>query len=554
MYPDLKPVGPVPNARQMEWFQRGASAFLHYGMNTFTDSEWGSGQTPLSAFAAQTIDCDQWVRTVKEAGFTCAIMNAKHHDGFCMWPSAYTDYCVKNTAYKNGQGDIIREFVDACEKYGIKAGLYLSPWDIHSDLWGTPAYNDYYANQLTELMTNYGKIYECWWDGAGSTADCDWARWADIIHTLQPDCIIFGSFSAAPYVDVRWVGNEVGAAGDPCWGTIDLDAIIREDTKLLNSGLPNGTHYIPAESDVSIRPGWFYHSEHDQYVKTPGELVRYWFASAGRNTGILLNLPPNREGVLHPNDVKNVTEWGNLLKTVFSKNFAAGSTVTASSTLGDHAPAHVLDGTFDTFYAAEELTPSMEFALDGPQTFNCYILQEGIEYGERIRRFALDAYVNGAWQTVCEKQSVGYCRADYFAPVTTDRVRIRVLEATAAPVLRSFGIYHMPEAVLSQTQQGNSGVDLLQSKAAKVLVNGNELVMQLGGIFSFNTVVFDGTGIEEYELYSFDGFSYDKIYSGTHPSAHETCQFETVHASYQLMMRIVKGTPGERHVEVYCME
>ncbi len=292
----LKPCGATPNERQMEWYGRERTIFFHFGMNTFTGREWGDGTESPQQFNPSELSCEQWVKAIKDGGFTTAILTAKHHDGFCLWPTKYTEHSVKNSPYKNGQGDIVREFVDACQKHGIKAGIYLSPWDRHEKTWGKDEYNDFYVGQLTELMSNYGKIWECWWDGAGSTeAVYDWERWAKTVRSLQPDAVIFGSLGATPWVDVRWVGNEKGVAGKPCYSTIDPISLVVETTSELNRGKLGGERFIPAEVDVSIRPGWFYHAEQDDMVRSPQNLVNLWFTSIGSNAGFLLNLPHHQK-------------------------------------------------------------------------------------------------------------------------------------------------------------------------------------------------------------------------------------------------------------------
>ncbi|MFQ9698258.1 MAG: alpha-L-fucosidase [Zhenhengia sp.] len=328
----LKPYGAVPSRRQMDWYRREATAFFHFGVNTFTDLEWGDGTEAEKMFNPTELDCRQWMRVIKQAGFTTAILTAKHHDGFCLWPSEYSEHTIAKSPYKEGKGDVVREFVEACHEYGIKPGLYLSPWDRHSKYWGTDAYNTYYNNQLTELMTQYGKIYECWWDGAGSTeAQYDWGRWAYTVRTHQPDCIIFGSLGATEYVEARWIGNESGYAGNPCWATIDQSSLEIENTVELNSGKADGNRFIPAEVDVSIRPGWFYHENQDGAVRSAENLVKYWFESSGRNAGILLNFPPDRRGLIHEIDTKNVLNAATILQKTFAVNLLQGAEVSATS-------------------------------------------------------------------------------------------------------------------------------------------------------------------------------------------------------------------------------
>ena len=323
----LTPFGPAPKDRHMEWYRRGRTAFLHFTVNTFTDREWGDGTESPALFAPTALDCRQWARVLTEAGFTAAILTAKHHDGFCLWHTETTAHHVGNSPCRV---DVVREFTDACREFGIKPGIYLSPWDRHEPTWGSDAYNDFYVGQLTELLTSYGKIWECWWDGAGSNKTrYDWKRWAETVHTLQPDCVLWGCLGAGDYADARWVGNEEGKAGDPCYATIDPEIIRVEDCAVLNSGTWGGSAFIPAETNTSIRPGWFYHASQDHQVKTPDRLVEYWFNSYGRNTAILLNLPPDRRGLIHEIDAESVRLWNEKMEAIFERNLAQNARVEA---------------------------------------------------------------------------------------------------------------------------------------------------------------------------------------------------------------------------------
>ena len=267
----LVPFGAAPNARHMEWYARERTAFLHFGVNTFTDREWGDGTESEALFAPTKLDCRQWARVLKEGGFTAAILTAKHHDGFCLWHTETTTHHVGNSP---ARVDVVHEFCEACREFGLKPGLYISPWDRFHPAWGTEGYNDVFAAQLTELMTRYGKIWECWWDGAGSTeATYDWARWASIVRENQPQCVLFGCLGAAEHVDLRWVGNEEGRAGDPCWATIDPETILEEKCAGLNSGKFGGNRFIPAETNTSIRPGWFWHESQNDRVRSSENLL-----------------------------------------------------------------------------------------------------------------------------------------------------------------------------------------------------------------------------------------------------------------------------------------
>lgn len=519
----LTPWGAAPNERHMEWYCRGRTAFLHFTVNTFTDREWGDGTETPAVFAPTELDCRQWARILKEAGFTAAILTAKHHDGFCLWDSAYTEHCVRNSPCRV---DVVRAFTDACREYGIKPGLYLSPWDRHHPQWGTQAYNEYYASQLTELMTGYGPIWECWWDGAGSAeARYDWKGWADIVRKYQPQCVIFGCLGAAEYADVRWVGNESGCAGDPCYATIDPHSLLVEDTRQLNQGTWGGSYFIPAEANTSIRPGWFYHSHQDGEVKSPEALVQYWFESAGRNASILLNLPPDRRGLIHQRDAESVIRWNEMLEEMFSRELAAFGEVTADAPLHPECPAENLLREAG-IYAAACREPVVTLRFSGPVTFDCFRLEEVIELGHRVRGFALEIRENGQWRQILHRTCIGFCHAERIAPVTTDAIRVRVTRADAPPVLRRLCLYDTRGIGLvsdrEQSPKELTGLEFACSDGA--------LTVMLGGIYPYNAVVLPGTGW--YEIHAFRGTRFARIWSGYGPYA----RFETVTGSYQLKL------------------
>lgn len=537
----LKPYGAVPSRRQMDWYRREATAFFHFGVNTFTDLEWGDGTEAEKMFNPTELDCRQWMRVIKQAGFTTAILTAKHHDGFCLWPSEYSEHTIAKSPYKEGKGDVVREFVEACHEYGIKPGLYLSPWDRHSKYWGTDAYNTYYNNQLTELMTQYGKIYECWWDGAGSTeAQYDWGRWAYTVRTHQPDCIIFGSLGATEYVEARWIGNESGYAGNPCWATIDQSSLEIENTVELNSGKADGNRFIPAEVDVSIRPGWFYHENQDGAVRSAENLVKYWFESSGRNAGILLNFPPDRRGLIHEIDTKNVLNAATILQKTFAVNLLQGAEVSATSEMRPICSADkMLLKDENLFYAADEkdLTPTITFMAQEPITFNCFVLSEVIDLGHRVRGYRVEAKVKEEWKVLVENQCIGFRWAEYFDTITTQEVRIVITDAVVAPVLSSFGVYYKPE-VASVTKTVEEVVDLIAQPTTRQSVKDNELEIEFGGIYPFNTLEMNGQGVKAYVFYAFNGTQYEKVYESKHVSAHEKATFEIQDGSYKVKLVI----------------
>ncbi len=445
LYKNITTATPVPNDRQLEWYRREKTAFFHFGINTFTGNEWGDGSDSPSLFNPTELNCKQWIKTIKDAGFTAAILTAKHHDGFCLWPSKYTDYSIKSSPFKDGKGDIVREFTEACKEFGVKAGIYLSPWDRHEVSWGTDAYNDYYANQLTELLTNYGEIYECWWDGAGSTKTCyDWERWANIVHTLQPNAVIFGSLGATPHVDVRWVGNEKGVAGRPCWSTIDPISLELETVTELNSGKLTGTRFIPAEVDVSIRPGWFYHPEEDDKVRTPENLLELWLNSVGRNAGLLLNLPPDKRGLIPQTDVKALTDFSALLKNSTADNLIKHAKVSATSTLSEEFSAeNLLDDNECSFYisSSDYKLPEIEFDLGEEKEFNMIMLREGIEFGHTICGYEIQILKNNRWETILVGECIGYKCFEPLGQNKASKIRVKITKSFGFPILRELALY-----------------------------------------------------------------------------------------------------------------
>ena len=455
-----KPFGPTPNERQKEWYDREMIAFFHFGINTFEDFvNEGDGKAPAAIFNPTALDCTQWMETLRNAGIPAAILTAKHADGFCLWPSQYTDYGVKNSAWKGGKGDVVREFTDACEEYGIKAGIYLGPHDRHEHLhpdYTTARYKDYYNKQLRELMTDYGKIWETWWDGAGADELTTplYTEWYKTVRDTQPDCVIFGTKNSYPFADVRWMGNEAGHCGDPCWSTTDSIAIRDEAAyyDALNCGVKNGNAYIPAETDVSIRPSWFYHPEEDSRVKSVNELWDIYCNSVGHNSVLLLNLPPDRRGLLNPIDSLTVATLRKGLDETFSRNLLKGSKVSATNVRGGKFnPRYLIDEDKTTYYAGKdgEVKSDITFTLPKSETFDCLMLQEVIDLGHRTTAWSVEYSQNGKdWTVIPEAsalQSVGHKWIVRFSPVTAKYVRLRILDGNATPALHTFGLYRQSE-------------------------------------------------------------------------------------------------------------
>ena len=542
------PVGPVPSARQLEWYGRGATAFFHFGINTFTDMEWGDGTEDPALFNPTDLDCRQWIRTIKAAGFTAAILTAKHHDGFCLWPSAYTEHSVKNSPYKNGKGDIVREFTDACREEGIKAGLYLSPWDRHEPTWGTPAYDEFYIGQLTELFTNYGDIYECWWDGAGSDkAHYDWQKWADVVHKLQPNALIFAPLPMTDTAEARWVGNEIGYAGLPCYATITPEHLSMEYAQhkfLLAEGERHGTHYIPAEADVSIRPGWFYHASQDGAVRSPKNLTKLWFHSAGRGAGLLLNIPPDTRGLLHETDVASLTAFGRALGEDMAHNLAIGATVTADSVRADgFFPEGIIT---EEGYAPKngDLTPTVTLTFPHPVTFNAFTLREALPLGQRVFGFTAEVCIGGKWERLLDGKMIGSLCARRFTPVTADAIRVAVTEADAEPVLCGLGLYLFRE--MSEPEGAHR--ENLAGWSADYMADGEATVLRLNGIFPFSVLRFtDFSDVRRVAIEVFDGTEFVPYAEIEHDgSAILEYRFpEEIDYSYQLRIRLLsyEGAP-----------
>jgi alpha-L-fucosidase len=462
--PQPSPRNPLPSARQLAWHDMEVYGFLHFSINTFTDKEWGYGDESPDLFRPEAFDAGQIVRTAKAAGMKGLILTAKHHDGFCLWPSRFTEHSVKNSAWQNGRGDVVKAVSEACRRQGLKFGVYLSPWDRNHAAYGRPEYITYYRNQLRELLTGYGPIFEVWFDGAnggdgyyGGARETrridnrtyyDWDNTWRLVRELQPDACIFSD--AGP--DVRWVGNEAGRAGDPCWPTIRLDGLHpgRADPAYLNRGDRNGDRWVPAEVDVSIRPGWFYHPAQDGKVKTADQLSRIYYESVGRGCNLLLNIPPDRRGQIHPKDAGVLREWRRLLDATFAEDLARRrAKAGASNTRGGDvrfAPARAIDGKRNTYWATDDdaVAPELTLEFRKPVTFSVVRLREYLPLGQRVDGFALDVWTEGSWREFARGTAIGNQRLVRTAPITSNRVRLRITSASACPAIAEFGLFAEP--------------------------------------------------------------------------------------------------------------
>ncbi|MBK6588455.1 MAG: alpha-L-fucosidase [Acidobacteria bacterium] len=439
-----RPILPIPTRSQLAWQKLEYYAFIHFGINTFTDHEWGEGRAPAGDFNPTAFDARQWARVVRAAGMKGIIITAKHHDGFCLWPSATTEYSVKNSKWRDGKGDVLKELSAAAREYGLKFGIYISPWDRNHPLYGTPRYNQIYKQQWHELLTNYGPVFESWLDGANDNKKrmvYDFGGFFSTIKREQPDTIIFSD--AGP--DIRWVGNERGIAGETNWSTRDNEGSFPgfADEKALNHGDENGTSWIPAECDVSIRPGWFYHAEEDKKIKSVSQLMDIWLGSVGRNCNLLLNIGVDRRGLVNENDIARLMEFKAAREMAFGTNLAKG-TITTSNTRGSRfAPANVIDGSYDTYWTTTDGVTNATLTLDlGRETsIDGVMLQEYIALGQRIKRFTVQTWNGSEFQTVATATTIGYKRILKFPRTATTGVRVVFDEAKASPAISTLRLF-----------------------------------------------------------------------------------------------------------------
>lgn len=458
----------VPSAKQLEWQELELSAFLHFGINTFTNREWGKGSENPKLFNPKELDANQWVKACKDGGMKLIILTAKHHDGFCLWPSAYTEHSVKNSPWKNGKGDVVKELATACKKYDMKLGIYLSPWDRNSLVYGTEKYNAYFVAQLTELLSNYGDIAEVWFDGAngegpnGKKQVYDWQRYYKTIRKLQPNAVI-----AVVGPDVRWVGTESGYGRDTEWSVVpaniqdedkiaadsqqeagiyrpEIDAVAKDLGSREKLFTANRLVWYPSEVDVSIRPGWFYHKKQDNQVKSVEKLMDIYYSSVGKNSLLLLNIPPDKRGLIHENDKAILKKWYETILSTFKNNLAQNANIKYQGSKNNFNPDHILDNNTETFWQADQddKSPFLEIELKKKEFMDRLILQEHIRNGQRIEMFRLEAKIEGKWIVLCDGTTVGYKRILKFPKIEAKKLRLRILQSRLNPIISELGIYN----------------------------------------------------------------------------------------------------------------
>jgi alpha-L-fucosidase len=456
-----EPFGPLPSERQLAWHEMEYYMFVHFTVNTFTDKEWGYGDEKESVFNPSALDCRQWANAAKEAGMKGIIITAKHHDGFCLWPSAFTEHSVKNSPWKEGKGDVLRELRQACDEYGLKMGVYLSPWDRNSAVYGTPDYLVYYRNQLRELLTNYGDIFEIWFDGAnggdgfyGGAKETrridnktyyDWPNTQTIVRELQPGAVIFSD--AGP--DVRWVGNESGMGSLTNWCLLKRDEMYPGGNfaNILGEGQEDGDYWVPAEVDVSIRRGWFYHQSEDSMVRTPENLMDLYYSSIGRNSNLLLNVPPDRRGLLNENDVKSLLKFREFRDMEFKTDLARNKEVSATNTRGkEFAASNINDGNPETYWATDDYQTAAELIidLDSETEVNRIVVQEYIKLGQRIQKYKVSALSGGKWEDLVDGTTIGHKVIRKFPVTKTSMIKVTFSRSKACPVISNIELYRAP--------------------------------------------------------------------------------------------------------------
>ncbi|MES1257562.1 MAG: alpha-L-fucosidase [Acidobacteriota bacterium] len=463
------PYGALPSDRQLLWHELELSGFLHFTVNTFTGREWGYGDEDPNIFHPTAFDAEAIVENLHAGGMRAVILTCKHHDGFCLWPTRTTSHSVKASKWREGTGDVVRDVAEAARRRGMRFGVYVSPWDRNAASYGGPAYVEMYRAQLRELLTDYGPIGEVWHDGAnggdgyyGGAREkrqidkktyYDWPRTWDLIRSLQPDAAIFSDVGP----DIRWVGNERGIANETCWATYDPVSPTGGpaspgdvNAKLSPEGTRHGSRWLPAECDVSIRPGWFWHPEESSRVKTAQQLLDLYYQSVGRGASLLLNVPPDRRGLPDPADAASLEEFGALLRRTFRVDLAAGSKVTASNVRGKSRTfraENMVEGAGSRYWTTDDDVTTAEAVLEWkrPVTFNVVRLRENIRSGQRVEQFKVDVWQNGDWREVGGGTSIGACRLLRLSgDATSNRVRLRIVQSPAPPAISEFALHLAP--------------------------------------------------------------------------------------------------------------
>ena len=521
--PAPAPYGALPSDAQVEWQKMEYNMFVHFGPNTFTSAEWGDGTESADVFNPTDLDCRQWAATAKAAGMKGIIITAKHHDGFCLWPNPVSQHTVAQSIWKDGKGDVLKELSQACKEYGLKFGIYISPWDRNDPHYGSDAYNDVFVKTLENALGSYGEVFEQWFDGAcgegpnGKKQTYDWPLFYSTVYGKQPDAIIFSNVGPG----CRWVGNEYGSAGRTCWGTMnigDLTPSSPANCDLLNEGEADGEKWVAAETDVSIRPGWFWRESENDDVKSIHELLKIYYESVGRNSLLLLNVPADKRGHLHEVDSVRLMELRAAIDEIFAVDLAEGASAEACCVRGGsrkYAASNVLDGEYDTYWTVDDdvCEASITVTLPEARTFNRVQIQEYIPLGQRVAAFSIEALgEDGQWKTIANETTIGYKRIVHVPVTTASAVRINIEEALACPVINGFALY-MDNIYISDEK---ANIPVGEVKPAT-----EALTLDLGEVKTVEGFVYapmlrgEGGCIVTYDLeVSKDGAKWEKIYEG----------------------------------------
>ncbi|MBQ8051004.1 MAG: alpha-L-fucosidase [Bacteroidaceae bacterium] len=499
---DPKPCGPLPNENQLRWQDMEMYAFLHYSLNTYTDQEWGFGNESPSLFNPERLDCRQWARVCKQSGMRGIILTAKHHCGFCLWPSDYTDYSVKSSPWKSGKGDIVRELAEACREEGLAFAVYLSPWDRNHPEYGRPEYITYFRNQLHELLTRYGDIFEVWFDGANGgdgwygganemrrIDKLTYYQWPETfrqIREMQPRIVIWNDGSTRG--DLRWVGTEAGNVGETNWSLLRSTGQVEH--WMLRIGVEDGDLWVPGETNTSIRPGWFYHKTEDGNVKSLSKLMEIYYSSVGRNSTLLLNFPITPDGRIHPNDSLRGLAFAKAIRETFRTNLAEKAEIVATNVRGQskrYAARRVVDGRKDTYWATDDgvTSASLTIKFKEPTTFNRFLVEEYIPLGQRVRCWQLEALVDGEWQPLRDHlvkgsdglTTIGHRRIICFPEVTATQLRMTIADSKACPLISRLGVYRAQEITARTADAGekrSSGLHIFFANDNTMLMDFDE--------------------------------------------------------------------------------
>ena len=516
-----QPYGALPSDAQVEWQKMEYNLFVHFGPNTFTGAEWGNGKEIADTFNPTDLDCRQWAATAKAAGMKGIIITAKHHDGFCLWPIPVCQHTGALSSWRDGKGDVLKELSEACKEYGLEFGIYISPWDQNDPHYGTDAYNDVFAQTLEHALGSYGEVFEQWFDGAcgegpnGKKQVYDWPKFYSTVYKMQPDAIIFSNVGPG----CRWVGNEYGSAGRTCWGTMNVGEHTPStpiDCDMLNAGNADGEKWVAAETDVSIRPGWFWRESENDKVKSVQQLLKIYYESVGRNSLLLLNVPADKRGHLHEADSVRLMELRAAIDEIFSTDLAEGAKAEACCVRGGSkkfAASNILDDDYDSYWATDDDVRSASFVVNLPQarTFNRVQIQEYIPLGQRVSAFSIEALgEDGQWKTIANETTIGYKRIVHTPVTTAVAVRVNIEESLACPLINGFALYM--DNIYVSDEKANIPAGEVRPAAEPLVLDLGEVKTVKGFTYA---PIYKGEGgcIVTYDLeVSADGASWTKVY------------------------------------------